>query len=148
MFSASLKYDILDWLNISGRVRVDNSDNSLEEKIYASTTLLLATSDKGRYAHSSLKYDQTYADVILSANRNLGEDFNLSANLGASYNDRYNHGISIGGPLLYVPNLFSANNLDPSKPGQGQSYSRNKNVAVFASAELGYKGMWYLSLTG
>ncbi|WP_232780494.1 SusC/RagA family TonB-linked outer membrane protein [Capnocytophaga cynodegmi] len=148
MFSASLKYDILDWLNISGRVRIDNSENTLEEKIYASTTPLLAISEKGRYANSSLKYDQTYADVILNANRNFGENFNLTANLGASYNDRYNHGISIGGPLLYVPNLFSANNLDPSKPGQGQTYDRNKNVAIFASAELGYKGMLYLSLTG
>ena len=68
--------------------------------------------------------------------------------MGASYNDRYRYGINIGGPLLTVPNLFSGENLDPNKPGQGQDYSRSKNVAVFASAELGYKRMLYLTLTG
>ncbi|MFJ1474602.1 SusC/RagA family TonB-linked outer membrane protein [Capnocytophaga cynodegmi] len=148
MFSAALKYDILDWLNVSGRVRIDNTDATLEEKIYASSTLLLAISNKGRYSHTSAKYDQTYADVIFNMNKDFGEDFNLVANLGASFNDRYDHGISIGGPLLHVPNLFSAPNLDPAHPGQGQSYNRNRNVAAFGSAELGYKRMLYLTLTG
>lgn len=148
MFSAALKYDILDWLNISGRVRIDNTSSLLEEKMYASSTLLLATSNKGRYAASNYNYDQKYADVMLNANKYFGEDFNLTANFGASYNDRYNHGISIGGPLLHVPNLFSASNFDPSRPGQGQMYGRSKNVAVFGSAELGWKSMLYLTLTG
>lgn len=148
MFSASLKYDVLDWLNVTGRVRIDNTEATLEEKMYASTTLLLAISDKGRYSNSSQKYDQTYADFMININKYFGEDFNLTANIGASYNDRYQHGISIGGPLLHVPNLFSAANLDPARPGQGQTYARTKNVAVFASAELGYKSMLYLTLTG
>ncbi|MDO5105431.1 SusC/RagA family TonB-linked outer membrane protein [Capnocytophaga sp.] len=148
MFSAALKYDILDWLNVSGRVRIDNTDAILEEKIYASSTLLLAISNKGRYAHKSAKYDQTYADVIFNMNKDFGENLNLVANVGASFNDRYEHGVSIGGPLLHVPNLFSAPNLDPAHPGQGQSYNRNRNVAVFASGELGYKRMLYLTLTG
>ncbi|GIM58460.1 SusC/RagA family TonB-linked outer membrane protein [Capnocytophaga canimorsus] len=148
MFSASLKYDIFDWLNIAGRVRVDNTNAMLEEKIYASSSLFLTGSTKGRYSNESSRFEQTYADVIINANKYFGEDFNLTANLGVSYNDRYNQGISIGGSLLYVPNLFSANNLDPKKSGMGQLYDRNKNVAVFGSAELGYKRMLYLTLTG
>lgn len=147
-FSAALKYDILDWLNVATRVRIDNTDAVLEEKMYASTTQLLAISNKGRYLHNNAKFDQTYADVILNMNKYFGEDFNLVANLGASYNDRHSHGISIGGPLLWVPNLFSSQNLDPSQAGTGQAFDRNKNVAIFASAELGYKRMLYLTLTG
>lgn len=148
MFSIALKYDIFDWMNITGRFRVDNTDARLQEKIYASSTLLLTDSNKGRYSHNNAKYDQRYGDVILNINKNFGEDFNIVTNLGASYNDRYAHGISFGGPLFHVPNLFSAANLDPSKSGQGQNYNRNKNVAVFASAELAYKRMLYLTLTG
>ncbi len=147
-FSASLKYDFFDWLSATGRVRIDNTDATLEEKFYASTTELLTESNKGRYVNKSPKYDQTYADFIVNINKDFGEDFNLTANLGTSYNDRYNHGISIGGALLTVPNLFSAPNLDPKKSGTGQIYNRNKNVAVFANAELGYKKMLYLTLTG
>lgn len=149
MFSASLKYDVLDWLNVIGRVRIDNTNTRLEEKMFASTTLLLTNgSNKGRYANSSINYDQTYADLMVNISKYFGENYNLTANIGASYNDLHTHGISIGGPLLYVPNLFSGNNFDPGKPGQGQSYSRTKNVAVFASAELGYRSMLYLTLTG
>ncbi|MDO4880284.1 MAG: SusC/RagA family TonB-linked outer membrane protein [Capnocytophaga sp.] len=151
MLSASLKYDILSWLNVTGRVRIDNTTSTIEDKRYASSANLLTTfSSKGFYTNQNINYDQTYADFIASANKDFGEDFNLVANIGTSYNDRYSYGISIGGPLLTIPNLFSAQNLDPAKlgQGQGQSYSRTKNVAVFASAELGYKRMLYLTLTG
>ena len=149
MFSASLKYDVLDWLNVTGRVRVDNTTSTIEEKMYATTTLLLSNgSNKGSYSNQSIHYDQTYGDVIANINKNIGEKFVLTANIGASYNDRYSYGISIGGPLLVIPNLFSAQNLDPNKPGQGQEYNRTRNIAVFASAELGYRGMLYLTATG
>ena len=149
MFSASLKYDVLSWLNVTGRVRIDNTASTIEEKIFASSAnLLTSSSRKGFYTNKNVNYEQTYADIIANINRNFGENLNLAANVGASYNDRYRYGINIGGPLLTVPNLFSGENLDPNKPGQGQDYSRSKNVAVFASAELGYKRMLYLTLTG
>lgn len=149
MFSSSLKYDILDWLNVTGRVRVDNSTSILEEKLYASTTLLLTEkSNKGSYDKEIRLYEQTYGDIMFNANRYLGEDFNVTANLGASYNDRYSYGTTIGGPLLTIPNLFSAPNLDPKKPRQKEEYFRTRNIALFASAELGYKSMLYLTLTG
>ena len=34
MLGASLNYQILDWLNVSGRVRLDNSNNDYTEKAY------------------------------------------------------------------------------------------------------------------
>ena len=37
MANASLKYQILDWLDVTGRVRIDNSTSDYEEKRYAST---------------------------------------------------------------------------------------------------------------
>ena len=155
MMSASLKYDILDWLNVTGRVRLDNDYATAEEKLYASTTNFLVhwndewgPDNNGSYANNQTKDEQTYADIMLNMNKNFGTDFSLTANLGSSYNDRYSTGISVGGVLFRMPNLFSARNFDPQRNGSGQSYSRAKNVAVFASAELGYKGMLYLSATG
>ena len=41
MLGASLNYQILDWLNVSGRVRLDNSNNDYTEKAYASTNTQL-----------------------------------------------------------------------------------------------------------
>ena len=37
MLSAQLSYDITDWLNIAGRVRIDNSHTKYEQKLYASS---------------------------------------------------------------------------------------------------------------
>ena len=155
MMSASLKYDILDWLNVTGRVRLDNDYGTAEEKLYASTTNFLigwktewGPSNNGSYANTQTKDEQTYADIMFNVNKNFGEKFSLTANVGSSYNDRYSTGLSAKGVLFRMPNLFSTSNFDPQRGGSGQSYSRSKNVAVFASAELGYKGMLYLSATG
>ncbi len=37
MLTASLSYDVTDWLNLSGRVRMDNSNTNYEQKLYASS---------------------------------------------------------------------------------------------------------------
>ena len=37
MLNAGLSYQILDWLSVSGRIRIDNSHNEYTEKYYAST---------------------------------------------------------------------------------------------------------------
>ena len=57
MLSASLSYDILDWLNIAGRVRIDNSMNTYTQKYYASTEPTIAEgSENGYYGVTKKKY--------------------------------------------------------------------------------------------
>ena len=147
MFYANVKYDILSWLNIAGRIRVDNTNTTSERKLHASTIKLHAQSDKGAYNQSMEEYQQTYADIMLNVNKNLG-DFNLTANAGFSYEDHLTTGMGIGGKLFTVPNLFSAYNFDPSSGPGSQSHIHTRNNSVFVSTELGYKSMLYLTLTG
>ena len=156
MFYTSLKYDILDWMNVTGRVRIDNTDVKSEQKLYASTSGVYAESN-GRWALSTTNIFQTYADIMLNMNKSFGkytnkegvEDnlFNLAVNIGSSYDDFLSEGINVGGRLNLLPNLFSAANLDQrSKPGQSHSHTRN--IALFGSGELGWKNRLFLSLTG
>lgn len=147
MMHARLQYDILDWLNIAGRVRIDNTYTTRERKLYASTLMLHTQSTKGSYAKNVEEYKQTYADVMINMNKTWG-DFNVTANLGTSYEDHYTQGVGIGGKLFRVPNLFSAANFDPSSGPGSETYRRTRNIAVFASAEVGWKNMLYLTLTG
>mgnify|MGYP000188203971 CR=1 FL=1 len=49
---------------------------------------------------------------------------------------------------MTVPNLFSLANVEPASGKRDQGYLRTRNVAFFASAELGWKNMLYLSATG
>ncbi len=154
MFNASARWDILDWLNVAGRVRLDNSYNTSQKKLYATTNPLL-TGDvslknaKGSFDLSESRYSQTYADFMVNINKVWNEKYSLTANIGTSIEDYYATGVSVGGRLKTVPNLFSTPNVDPDVTGGGgQSYYRTRNVALFASIELGWRNMLYLTATG
>lgn len=148
MLHARLQYDILDWLNVAGRVRVDRTHTHEERKLWASTLELYTGSSKGSYTNKEEFYNQTYADFMVNVNKAFGEDFNLTANVGGSFEDHYTRGVFAGGKLMTVPNLFSLMNVDPSVGPGKQNYLRTRNLAAFASAELGWKNMLYLTATG
>lgn len=148
MLHARLQYDILDWLNIAGRVRLDKTHSREQRNLYASTLELYTGSSKGSYSNKEEFYTQTYADVMANINKTLGRDFTLTANVGGSFEDHYTRSVTIGGKLMTVPNLFSVANVDPTSGAGKESYLRTRNLALFASAELGWKNMLYLSVTG
>ena len=88
MFNARAQYDIFDWLNIAGRVRIDNTYTTQNTKFYASTLSLLV-GDKtehpmGSFSKSEQRYKQTYADVMININKHWGDDWSLTANIGTS----------------------------------------------------------------
>ncbi|MBR8765909.1 SusC/RagA family TonB-linked outer membrane protein [Porphyromonas levii] len=152
MFNARVQYDIFDWMNIAGRVRIDNSYTTISRKLYASTPSLHVgdTEERpmGSFRLNEERYKQTYADVMLNINKPLGEDWFLTANIGSSFDDHYTTGVIVGGTLSLIPNFFSTNNVVKSTAPNGQNYKRTRNVAIFASGELGWKRMMYLTLTG
>lgn len=50
LFGASLKYDVTDWLDITGRVHASTTRNiTAEQKETGASTLGLFAGDKGRY---------------------------------------------------------------------------------------------------
>ena len=83
MLSAGLNYDVLDWLNLSGRIRIDNSNNTYEQKLYASTINTLTNSENGFYEIEKSETTQTYADFLVNINKRWN-NWNLVANIGTS----------------------------------------------------------------
>ena len=148
MFNAGLTYNIFDWLSVAGRIRLDKTFITSERKIYASSFNYFAK-EKGAYEYYDYKDHQTYIDVITSINKTFGK-FSLAANVGYSYSDYASLTRGYGGNLVLVPNKFSLNNINPSdsKIREGGGDSKVRNVAAFASAELGWRSMVYLTLTG
>ncbi len=148
MFNAGLTYNILDWLNVAGRFRMDRSFITNERKIYATSDEKFAR-PKGNYEYSEYKDNQTYMDFMVNINKRFG-DFNIVANVGASYSDFKALTRGYGGNLVLVPNLFSIQNIDPadSKVKEEGGDSRVRNGAIFASMEVGWRSMLYLTMTG
>ena len=158
MMNASLNYQILDWLSISGRVRMDNSNNDYEEKFYASTnTQLTESSERGLYGITRTHDKQLYADFLINVNKTFGEDWNLQANLGGSFSDIRSNSIKVRGPIadgsipgeqVGLTNFFAIQHLSPSKTERTQAGWREQTQSLFASAELGYRSTYFLTLTG
>ena len=148
MFNAGLTYNIFDWLSVAGRIRIDKTFITSERKIYASSFNYFAK-EKGAYDYYDYKDHQTYIDAIANINKTFGK-FSLAANVGYSYSDYASLTRGYGGNLVLVPNKFSLNNINPtdSKIREAGGDSKVRNVAAFASAELGWRSMVYLTLTG
>ena len=148
MFNAGLTYNIFDWLSVAGRIRLDKTFITSERKIYASSFNYFAK-EKGSYDYYDYKDHQTYIDAIANINKSFGK-FSLAANVGYSYSDYASLTRGYGGNLVLVPNKFSLNNINPtdSKIREAGGDSKVRNVAAFASAELGWRSMIYLTLTG
>ena len=150
MLSASLSYDITDWLNVSGRVRVDNSNTKYEQKLYASSnTTLTEGSTQGFYAIAKPDESQVYADVLANINKRFG-DYSLVVNVGASIVDNKYDELSYRGPIRAngIPNVFNVFDLDNTQKKARQDEWEEQTQSIFASAELGWKSMLYLTLTG
>jgi len=160
MLNAGLNYQILDWLNISGRVRLDNSNNDYTEKFYASTnTQLTEKSSRGLYGITKSQSKQLYADFLININKSFGEDWSLQANIGGSFSDVRSDAMKVRGPIadgsdsftgepVGLTNFFAIQNLSASKTLRLQEGWREQTQSLFASAEVGYKNTYFLTFTG
>ena len=150
MLSAGLTYDVLDWLSLSGRIRIDNSNNTYEQKYYASTiTTLTEGSEQGYYGIEKSGNSQTYADFLVNINKRVG-DFTIVANIGTSLSDNSYDMLGYNGPIQEkgIPNVFNVFDLDNTKKRATQEGWEEMTQSIFASAEVGWKSMLYLTLTG
>ena len=151
MLSLSASYDILPWLNVTGRVRIDNMNSLYTQKLYASSNTTIT--DGGRNGHytEARTYDsQTYADVMVNINKTFGDDWSLQANIGASINNVKSDELSYRGPIQEngLPNVFNVFDLDDTKKRAEKTGWHDQTQSLFASVEVGWKQMLYLTVTG
>lgn len=147
MISASLQYNITDWLNIVGRINVDNTNSRATHKRYAGTLETFA-GPKGRYRIELQNESQTYGDIIANLNKAVGK-FSFHVNAGASLKDRRMDFDSTEGDLDKITNWFTRENTNPAGyfkiDDDGLKHQVN---SIFANAEIGYNNYLYLTLTG
>ena len=151
MASAALRYQVLDWLELAGRVRWDDARTKRENKRYASTIDLFAHSQYGFYGYDNITDQTLYADAMGNINKTLG-DFSLASNIGIStLRTKYDDNGFQGG-LKAPANIFSPNAIDYGTPTNDNrpiySYTRHHINSLFANVELGWRAMLYLTVTG
>ncbi|MCD7793981.1 MAG: SusC/RagA family TonB-linked outer membrane protein [Alistipes sp.] len=146
MLNLNAKYQVNDWLNIAGRVRIDNTVGENEKKYWASTIQLFA-GENGSYFANKQHVKLFYGDVIANVDKRLGKDFTLAANVGASWSREHSDLVG-GGGKLDIANYFTLNNIIKEYRTLEQNRKHSMlTVSAFANLELGWRSMLYLTAT-
>ena len=149
MASGTAKYKITDYLNVQGRLSLDNSSEFWDQKIWATTTPVLCDFEKGRYKMATNESKQFYGDFLANFNKTLG-DWEVSASVGTSFLDYKTENLAFDAqkasaliiPNFFVPENASGNAIERTGP------ARKRLNSVFATTQIGFKEMLYLDVTG
>ncbi|UKJ07697.1 SusC/RagA family TonB-linked outer membrane protein [Solitalea lacus] len=137
----SLKYNILDWLYVQGRV-VQDAYNDRFKNVTPNGTAYLPD---GSMNDNSTRYSELNMDVLFGLNKDLSKDFTLGATLGANGLKRDVELTNIFGSSFVIPFLYTIPNTE-SKNNRYYDFNSRIN-SIYATADIGYKGMLYLNLS-
>lgn len=144
------KWDIANWLNLTGRATYDRTADDYERRLYASSDPTLVGKN-GSYTKNPRTTQQFYSDLLLSGNKTLGSDVSLSVTLGTSVTKHIYHAINLttngANTTLYYPNFFSVYGLEGLFT-HTEHLQEELSQAVFGTATVGYKSTVFLNLTG
>ncbi|MDF2158328.1 SusC/RagA family TonB-linked outer membrane protein [Algoriphagus sp. CAU 1675] len=141
MGNMSLRYDFTDWLYAQGRFGTDfqiRDDYSFEA--YGT-----AFKPRGSYNTSATTIRENNADLLIGFEKTFG-DFDVDGFIGSNIMRRTIESKSGGGNDLVVPFFHSVTNV--AAPTFGYGFSELGINSYFAAANLGYKNMIFLNVTG
>lgn len=140
--STSLRYDITDWLYITGRVGVDH----YTRKATSVTPFGTAFQPLGSMNENERRYTQIDSDLILGFDKGITEDFAINAFVGANSNQIEFEELNLGGGNFIVPGLEDIANLQNQNRSRG--FNEREIGSLYGSVELSYKNFAYLTFTG
>ena len=153
----AVKYDIIEGLNAQVRMTYDRTDDRYEQRLHATTVNVLSTAN-GEYTVKNGVSSQLYTDFLLNYNTNFSDDIEFNATLGANYVHNQNsssyqssqidlYGNVLTSAGLHYANVFTTSNMSGTF-AKNESLMESKSQAVFATAQVGYKNMLFLDVTG
>ena len=151
-FGGSIKYQIIDGLSLTGRMRYERADEHYVRNHYASSygnKYTYGKMDDNRYFS-----EQLYADLLAQYNHTWN-DFSLNATLGTSMMQTRSNNVSLlyeqskfvapGNGGAYYPNIFNPSNFYMN--GTTMGLERKRLNSVFGAVTFGFKEALFLDVT-
>lgn len=151
-FGGSIKYQIIDGLSLTGRMRYERADEHYVRNHYASSygnKYTYGKMDDNRYFS-----EQLYADLLAQYNHTW-DDFSLNATLGTSMMQTRSNNVSLlyeqskfvapGNGGVYYPNIFNPSNFYMN--GTTMGLERKRLNSVFGAVTFGFKEALFLDVT-
>lgn len=144
----NLKYDILPWLYVQGRIGQDYWSRDHDYNNFPTGQASLAAAPagfvNGSYTQEARRFRETNADILIAANREFG-DFGIDLNVGGNQMYRRSDLNSVFVQDFVVRGLYTVGNARVKDPIYGLS-ERAVN-SVYGSAEFSFKRFLYLNGT-
>ncbi|MBN1186426.1 MAG: SusC/RagA family TonB-linked outer membrane protein, partial [Bacteroidales bacterium] len=138
------KYDILPWLNASYKLGADIYTDR-RKQIFAigsqNVDDLL-----GQIEEHTIRYQQYYQDVVLSADHTWFEKLNTSLTAGGNISHEFTDALYGRGRQLNIPNFYNLKNATNLYADQTQTTIRNS--ALFFDAGFGWDNFAFINVTG
>jgi TonB-linked SusC/RagA family outer membrane protein len=147
--TATLRYDITDWLYAQGRFNYDYSLSFTESKrpggIGTSQPQETDGTWKGTYSVSEGWGTDINADYLVGASKKFGK-FSVDASFGGNTFRIKNHNFNVSASHFTVRDLYSiANGVTKN---QGFGFNQSRVNSLYGLAEFGYASMLYINFTG
>ncbi|MEA5461713.1 SusC/RagA family TonB-linked outer membrane protein [Arcicella sp. LKC2W] len=144
----SVKYKLLDWLSVQGRVGQDYWSRDQDYNNFptgqASLTPAPVGFVNGVYTQESRRFRETNADILLMASKTFG-DFGIDLNVGGNQMYRRSDVNSTQVTDFVVRDLYTVMNGRVKDPIYGLS-ERSVN-SIYGSSEFSYKNFLFLNVT-
>jgi TonB-linked SusC/RagA family outer membrane protein len=140
-----LSLDPLSWLNITGRVGIDNFVDHQNEKF----PVLSASFPTGYLQRNVNSENQFNVDAFAKASKAFGSDLNVNFLVGVNYNNRNRETLHTQITDFIIPNApdLLTNGLNTNL--QAYNYrTQIRTYAYYASADVAFKDQLFLTLTG
>ncbi len=138
----SLKYDFTDWLSLQLRAGTDQN-NDLRKRKRAFSTMRFPF---GSYREERVRNSETNYDFLLSANKELNENFSIGVNIGGNRQISKMNNFEVTAPQLLIPGIYSFNNT--RVPLVSSIYDGNKVInSLYGSVQMGFNNYLFLDLT-
>ncbi|SFS44641.1 SusC/RagA family TonB-linked outer membrane protein [Mucilaginibacter polytrichastri] len=140
--NVNASYKVNSWINVTGRVTVDNW-NSLQEERRA-----VGSTGVSSYTRRNLGWNETDYDLLANMDKNLSNDFNLKALIGTNIRkQRYQSIYATTNSGLVVPDVYALTNSLAAPAAPLEDDQRREVDGIFAGATLTWKKMLVLDGT-
>ena len=147
--TATLRFDITDWLYAQGRFNYDRGSNFTESYALNGTGAEVLTNNDGTYRgnfnlNESVGTDIN-ADFLVGGSKQFGK-FSVDASFGGNTLRREDHDLNQSASNFSGPDLYSIPN--GTVKTQSFGYSQSRINSLYGLAEFGWNNLVYVNFTG
>lgn len=140
--NAGLTYKINNWLSVTGNAKTDFYNDNRQERV------AIGSVELPKYSEDNIRFNENNYELILTAQKSINENFDVTAFVGANRQDRVTTANLLETQSgLNIPNFYSFENSTGSLKSTANKETLRRN-SIFSSVSLGYKRTLFLDLTG